>query len=215
MAIIARSAPKGGDADVSAVTLGKLAVPPGAFDEGSGAGLEGVAEGELGAFDLAVDGLLFGVVPLVDRRVAIAEQRRLRKGGELVGQLERGAERLALRGDAVGKADAIGFLGIDRAAGHQHIERAALADNAGQAHGRAVRHGTAKAAAEDAENGALAHDAHIAPDGEREAGGDSMAFNRCNNRLVEAAAGRSLILAGPAEPDGAAIRDFLKIGTGA
>src|SRR3546814_2838215 len=82
-------------------------------------------------------------------------------------------------------ADALRFVGIDRTAGQDHVERAALADDPRQADGAAVDERHAPAAAIDAEYRAGGGDAEVAPEREFEPAGDRVALDRGDHRLFE------------------------------
>src|SRR3546814_9030560 len=106
-------------------------------------------------------------MPLSIGAQPVAVHAGLREGGDLFCKLDRGAQRLAVGDDTVGQADALRFVGSNRAPGQDHVERAALADDPRQADGAAVDQRHTPAAAIDAEYRAGGGDAEVAPERER------------------------------------------------
>src|SRR5262249_34850631 len=93
--------------------------------------------------------------------------------------------RLAVRDQVLAKADAQAFLRRDFASREDDLERAALAHDAGQAHGTAIDERHAPAPAIDAEIGVFLHHAEIAPERELHAPRDRGTRDRRDHRLVE------------------------------
>ena len=96
----------------------------------------------------------------------------------------------------------------------QHIQGPGGSDQAGQPHRRAVAHGYAPAAAEDAEYGAVIDHPDITPQGKAQTAGNGMPGDRRDHRLGQGWGGGPLGIAGPGDIVGAAGHLF-QIGAGA
>ena len=115
---------------------------------------------------------------------AIREHRPLRETGDLLGHRLGGGPGLAAADDLLAKPDPQRLLRLDLAAGHDDLERPALADEAGQTDRAAIDQGDAPAPAIDAEIGVMRHHPDIAPERELHAAGHGRSLDRRDQRLV-------------------------------
>ena len=105
------------------------------------------------------------------------------KAGDSLGQLQSAFEVLARLGQLVDQADAVGLLGLDRAAGEDQLQRPAHANHAGEALGAAVDEGHAPAALEESEGRLRGGDPHVAPERQLHPTRQAPAVDRGDRRL--------------------------------
>src|SRR5580693_8423266 len=129
--------------------------------------------------------LLLGHAPLLERAHAIRAQAELGERRQLVGEGDSGGTGLAGRYDPVDEAQGERLGGHDSAARQDHVHGAAVADEAGQAHGAEVEQRDPEAPAEHAEDRVLGSDAEVAPEGELDAACHRIALDRRDHGLGE------------------------------
>ena len=191
------------------------AVPAGALREPDGA-LERLARGQRGLRvpELDAHRVVERVSPLLVRREPVLAQadaagaRRARARA-----CERGVERAARFGQAVGEAHAQRFVAADTASGEDEIERVRVADQAREPHRAAVDERHAPTPAEHAEHRVARRDPQVAPQRELEPARDRVALDRGDHRLGEQHAGRShRAVAAVGHRVAAAFADRLQVG---
>src|SRR5262249_28083055 len=139
--------------------------------------------------------LLVGEPDIPDHRLLVGADRALGQRGDLVGELDRALERLALRHHLVREPDPKRLLGADLAAGDDQLHRARVADGEVRAPGHAVAADDVPAALERAEDGVLGGDPDVGEQRVLEAGGDGPAVHRRDHRLEDVNPARVAALA--------------------
>jgi hypothetical protein len=130
-------------------------------------------------------------VPLrVDRRPVVAEAD-LGERGELGGERDRGVAGRPGRYHAVREPEPERLVGPDGTTGEDQVERRALADDPGQAHGAAVDQRHTPAAAEHTEHRGLGRHPQVAPQRELQPARDRVTLDRGDDRLRQLHARRS------------------------
>src|SRR5262245_25735792 len=137
------------------------------------------------------------VIPLLDQRCAHAEpvasqcrapigaHAHLWEAGDLLRQLLRLGPRSALGGQILAQSDVQAFRGRDLAPREDDLERAALPDNARQAHGTPVDQRHAPAPTVDAEISVFGHHPEITPQAHLHAAGNGGTLDGGNDGLVQ------------------------------
>ena len=119
----------------------------------------------------------------LDSPAAVGEHRLLRERRDLLGELEGAIEMAARLDDLVDEADPVRLLGVDGAAGEDHLEGAAHADDPWQALGAAVDQGHAPSPLEETEGRAAGGDPQVAPERQLDASRQAPALDRGDRGL--------------------------------
>ena len=119
----------------------------------------------------------------MQRRESIRSHALLRQRGQFGGQLLGGFARLAFGHNTIGQPDRQRFIGLDRAAGEDHVHRPALPDQPRQPHRATVDQRHPPAAAEHPEHGILLGDPQIAPQRQLQTPRDRVAADRGDHRF--------------------------------
>src|SRR5262245_19134807 len=168
------------------------------------------------ALELVGQGVVERQAPLLVARSPVAPQAQLRKPRELVRELDGTVERPARIGDPVREPHGERLVARHAAAGEDHVEGAAVPDEAGEPHGAAVDQRDAPPSAVHPEHRVPCGDAQVTPQRELEPAGDGVTLDGGDDRLVEQHARRPhgpvAVRGRPIAPAG---RDGLEVRAGA